>query len=112
MPDPTDGREGAMGKLACVQSDPFADGYGVVKNVHKTESLSDQSYSIVPVTAGRTGGDMSLILAFSGGRTRAAALAYGVLQELRDTPVVANGRETSMLDEIDVISSVSGGRTP
>ena len=31
MPDPTDGREGAMGKLACVQSDPFADGYGVVK---------------------------------------------------------------------------------
>ncbi len=45
-------------------------------------------------------------LAFSGGGTRAAAFAYGVLQGLRDTPI---DDERSFLDEVDVISSVSGG---
>jgi NTE family protein len=50
-------------------------------------------------------GDVMLILAFSGGGTRASALAYGVLQELRDTPV-PGGR---LLDEVDMITSVSGG---
>jgi NTE family protein len=46
-----------------------------------------------------------LILTFSGGGTRAAALAYGVLQELAQTKI-KNG---TLLDEVDVISSVSGG---
>jgi NTE family protein len=46
------------------------------------------------------------MLSFSGGGTRAAALAYGVLQHLARTPI-AGGR--SLLDEVDVISSVSGG---
>jgi NTE family protein len=50
-------------------------------------------------------GDVLLILAFSGGGTRASALAYGVLEELRDTRI-ADGR---MLDEVDSITSVSGG---
>src|SRR5262249_47653368 len=50
-----------------------------------------------------------LVLAFSGGGTRAAAFSYGVLEELRRTPVVIAGRQARMLDQIDVISSVSGG---
>ncbi len=45
-------------------------------------------------------------LAFSGGGTRAAAFAYGVLQELAATPM---GDDRSLLDEVDVVSSVSGG---
>ncbi len=45
-------------------------------------------------------------LTFSGGGTRAAALAYGVMQELRDTPMPGGRR---LLDEVDIISSVSGG---
>lgn len=44
--------------------------------------------------------DLSLILTFSGGGTRAASFSYGVLKELR---------KQNLLDEIDVISSVSGG---
>ena len=52
---------------------------------------------------------MSFIVAFSGGGTRAAALAYGVLEGMRDTPLNVDGRNKNMLDEIDVISSVSGG---
>ena len=48
-----------------------------------------------------------VILAFSGGGTRAAALSYGVLRELSKTPI-RNGTAT-LLDEVDAISSVSGG---
>lgn len=50
-----------------------------------------------------------LILTFSGGGTRAAALAYGVLEELASTKISFEGRERSLLDEVDVISGVSGG---
>ncbi len=49
------------------------------------------------------------LVAFSGGGTRAAALAYGVLEELRDTTFAASEGRRRLLDEIDVVSSVSGG---
>lgn len=50
-----------------------------------------------------------VILAFSGGGTRAAALAYGVLQGLRDSPIQSEGQSRRMLDEVDAITGVSGG---
>jgi len=50
-----------------------------------------------------------MLLAFSGGGTRAAALAYGVLEAMRDTTVILDGEPQRLLDEIDAISSVSGG---
>ena len=51
-----------------------------------------------------------VILAFSGGGTRAAAFSYGVLETLRDTEVsTASGRKSRLLDEVDVITGVSGG---
>ena len=53
--------------------------------------------------------DLILVLAFSGGGTRAAALSYGVLEELRNTKYTVDGHERSLLQEVDVISSVSGG---
>jgi NTE family protein len=46
-----------------------------------------------------------VVVTMSGGGTRAAALAYGVLQKLAATPV----RGGTMLDKVDVVSSVSGG---
>ncbi len=48
-------------------------------------------------------------LSFSGGGTRAAALAYGVLEGLKETTVVIDGKERRLLDEVDLISAVSGG---
>ena len=54
-------------------------------------------------------GSVVMVLAFSGGGTRAAAFSYGVLQELRDTQVTVGGKQVRLLDEIDLISSVSGG---
>jgi NTE family protein len=54
--------------------------------------------------------DTLVILAFSGGGTRAAAFSYGVLEALRRTEVVdSNGKRIRMLDEVDVITGVSGG---
>ncbi len=52
-----------------------------------------------------------VLLAFSGGGTRAAAFSYGVLEELRRTPI-AGGRADpthSFLDEVDMVTGVSGG---
>jgi NTE family protein len=53
--------------------------------------------------------ELLLIVAFSGGGTRAAAFAYGILEELAATPVVLGGQSRRLLDEVDLISSVSGG---
>ena len=53
--------------------------------------------------------NLLLYLTFSGGGTRAAALSYGVLEELRKTEVTIDGKKGRLLDEIDGISSVSGG---
>lgn len=50
--------------------------------------------------------DTFVILTFSGGGSRAAGFSYGVLREMQKTKM-PDGR--SMLDYIDVISSVSGG---
>jgi NTE family protein len=59
---------------------------------------------------GRGAHDDLVILAFSGGGTRAAAFAYGVLEALRDIEVTsAGGGKTRLLDEVDVITGVSGG---
>jgi NTE family protein len=61
------------------------------------------------VEADRDIEDVALLLSFSGGGTRAAALAYGVLEELRDTAIRVGGKRKRLLDEVDVITSVSGG---
>src|SRR5262245_23276990 len=50
-----------------------------------------------------------LVLSFSGGGTRAAAFSYGVLEELRRTEIVVDGQHRRLLDEVDLITGVSGG---
>ena len=83
--------------------------YGTVKNEPYKESIDKPSYSIKSVLSKQGSGEITLALAFSGGGIRAAALAYGVLEELRDTTIKIDGRSHSLLDHIDLISSVSGG---
>ncbi|HEU4367125.1 MAG TPA: patatin-like phospholipase family protein [Methylomirabilota bacterium] len=51
-----------------------------------------------------------VILAFSGGGTRAAAFSYGVLEGLRSVGYQRpDGTRRTLLEDVDVISSVSGG---
>jgi NTE family protein len=53
--------------------------------------------------------DMFLVLAFSGGGTRAAAFSYGVLEELRSARITAEGADARLIDRVDMITGVSGG---
>lgn len=50
-----------------------------------------------------------IVLTFSGGGTRAAAFTLGVLEKLANTKIVVDGEPRRLLDEVDVITAVSGG---
>ena len=53
--------------------------------------------------------DTYIILMFSGGGTRAAALGYGVLEELKRQKVWIGGKQSTLLENIDLVYGVSGG---
>lgn len=73
-----------------------------------TNAIPEYSFrSRVPASVNR--GETLFLVAFSGGGTRAAAMAYGVLEELRRTVVPGSVPERRMIEDINVISSVSGG---
>jgi NTE family protein len=72
----------------------FTPGYGYIAQNMGPEGNSEE---------------LLLILSFSGGGTRAAAFSYGVLEELRATEVAFDGKKRRLLDEVDMISGVSGG---
>ena len=50
-----------------------------------------------------------ILVAVSGGGSRAAALGWVVLRELRKFQYSTNGQPRSLIDDIGVVSSVSGG---
>jgi NTE family protein len=52
---------------------------------------------------------MIAAITLSGGGARAAAFGLGVLSELKETQFTWDGRSTSILDEVGLISGVSGG---
>ena len=86
-------------------------GCGTYRPVNAPIEQWAANYGYRPETVNekRPTGDVLLVLAFSGGGTRAATLSYGVLRELRDTSVSVRGERKSLLDEVDLITSVSGG---
>lgn len=61
------------------------------------------------MVAGDRSPELLVLVTFSGGGTRAASFAYGVLQELADNEVMTLNGSRPLLKEIDMISSVSGG---
>ena len=69
-------------------------------------------YRFEKLEQGSNSDKLFVILVFSGGGTRAAALSYGVLETLRDTKIQWENQKISLLDEVDVISSISGGSFP
>lgn len=50
-----------------------------------------------------------VVVMFSGGGTRAAALGYGVLEELQKAKVKGTQKGNTLLDNIDMVFGVSGG---
>jgi len=98
--------------LGCCLALLFISGcasYGKIENLPVAESSTTQEYSLRSFARADKNSDLALMLTFSGGGTRAAAMAYGVMQELRDTVIAVNGESRRLLDEVDTISSVSGG---
>ncbi|WP_417664974.1 patatin-like phospholipase family protein [Pseudidiomarina sp.] len=84
--------------------------YGSIDNQSQTEHVTPHNYSLANYTAEHSrSDDITIVLAFSGGGSRAAALSYGVLEGLRDTKLHLGNREVRLLDEVDLITSVSGG---
>ena len=76
-------------------------------NAPKPNYEADFGYHYLPKKQTTEQDKIYVALALSGGGTRAAALSYGVMEKLRATPI-HNGSKT-LLDEVDLISSVSGG---
>lgn len=84
--------------------------YSTINNTQQTLHQAPNNYSLKHYNAAHNrSDDITLVLAFSGGGSRAAALAYGVLKGLRDTTVTLDGEHKRLVDEVDLISSVSGG---
>ena len=83
--------------------------YGVVGNAPRDPSAEPPSYSIQKFQEKWEDAPNVVMLAFSGGGTRAAALTYGLLKELRDTRVQGPDTDYRLLDQVHSISSVSGG---
>ena len=68
-----------------------------------------ENYSLENESVSERSDELLLILTFSGGGTRAAGFSYGILETLADTEIMIDGKRRRMVDEIDAISSVSGG---
>lgn len=86
---------------------------GCASNAHYPINKPEASVTLPkPQPKGETrpnADDLLVVLAFSGGGTRAAALSYGVLETLARQEITWQGQSRRLLDEIDVISAVSGG---
>lgn len=57
----------------------------------------------------KTNDNTVVLLSFSGGGTRAAAFSYGVMKGLNEYTYTEEGEEHTLLEQVNAISSVSGG---
>src|SRR5271169_19642 len=62
----------------------------------------------------RSGGAESalVLVALSGGGKRSAAFGFGVLRGMRDIHVRPEGKDSTLLDQVDLLTGVSGGSFP
>src|SRR5262245_9118345 len=76
-----------------------------------THADPSTGYRLITRPQYSTTSESLVILAFSGGGTRAAAFSYGVLEFLRNTEVVGpKGNKSRLIDYVGVITGVTGGR--
>lgn len=78
-------------------------------NAPLSADRSKTGYVTRNLSADANGGTMNVVMTFSGGGYRAAAMAYAALEVLRDTPIGGPGESRTLLDELDLVSAVSGG---
>ena len=78
-------------------------------NAPITEFTPDKGYQYLARRQHAQDHENVVILAFSGGGTRAAAFSYGVLETLRRTEITGLKGKVRLIDEVNVITGVSGG---
>lgn len=78
-------------------------------NAPLAEVRPDAGYRGKNFMRGSADDELLVILTFSGGGARAAALAYGVLEELARQRIVWRGETKPLLEEVDLVIGVSGG---
>lgn len=69
----------------------------------------DAGYRASRVLATEPGDTLFMHLSLSGGGMRAAAFGFGVMEALRDTAIVWDGRPQRLIDQLDIMTAVSGG---
>lgn len=90
------------------------------RTMQKKKILDDDEYRYENIQATSKNSkkymdDIFLAATFSGGGMRAATLAYGVIKAIRDTTIYVSYKDTknkipnSLINEIDFVTSVSGG---
>jgi NTE family protein len=67
------------------------------------------AYRFSEIPPGDNSESLAVLLTLSGGGARAAALGFGVLEELRHQEITWEGTRKRLLDEVDMIYAVSGG---
>jgi NTE family protein len=72
-------------------------------------TITPDGYRLTGIAPNEQSPEILLAIAMSGGGKRSAAFSYGILQGLRDFPITVGGQETNLLEQVDIISSVSGG---
>lgn len=69
-------------------------------------------YRLARAVADRPKDDLLVIVSLSGGGLRASAMAFGIFEQLATDRIQHGGRLRRLLDEVDIISAVSGGAIP
>lgn len=80
-------------------------------NERITEVDANSGYrasSLIPMRQNNKASTL-FVLSFSGGGTRAAAFSFGVLEELHRVSIEVDGQQRRLIDEVDLITGVSGG---
>jgi len=101
-----------MGRLCAAWVVLFALGGCATRPINApiTKADPDAGYRMATRQSHYKDPETMVVLAFSGGGTRAAAFSYGVLEFLRHTEIMqADGRKVRLLDGVEVITGVSGG---
>jgi len=73
------------------------------------EVSARDGYALRHLRADGNSDSLLLMVSFSGGGYRAAAMAFAVMEVLHETRIEWDGEVRSLLQEVDAISAVSGG---
>jgi NTE family protein len=97
--------------IPVVQNQPVSEGEAslVVQRASAQPTALPERYSLMEFAQRKDLAPVKVLLAFSGGGTRAAAMSYGVLRSLQAQAMPPRAGGGELLDRVGVISSVSGG---